>query len=119
LFKANSSKLFKEINVGYITKGTYRPDKIQAQRAVIIPANINKNNAAVLDAVFLSKVRLSQRVNKYKVLPRFFDNINLLGASAKVRGAAVIARKALLKVTRSGDYKLTTSIPLKGVQYTL
>jgi hypothetical protein len=58
LFKANPSKLFKEINVGCITKGTYRPDKIQAQKAVTIPADVNKNNAAALDAVFLLKVRL-------------------------------------------------------------
>jgi hypothetical protein len=58
LFKANPSKLFKEINVGCITRGTYRPDRIQARRAVIIPADVDKNDAAALDVVFLSKVRL-------------------------------------------------------------
>jgi hypothetical protein len=58
LFKANPLKLFKEINIGCITKGTYKPDRIQARKAVIIPADIDKNNTAALDAVFLSKVRL-------------------------------------------------------------
>jgi hypothetical protein len=58
LFKANFSKLFKKINIGCTTKGTYRPDKIQAQRAVTILADVDKNNAAALNTVFLSKVRL-------------------------------------------------------------
>jgi hypothetical protein len=59
LFKANLLKLFEEINVGCTTRGTYRPDRIQAQKAVIIPANVDRNDAAALDAVFLLKVRLS------------------------------------------------------------
>jgi hypothetical protein len=63
-----------------MTKDSHRPDKIQAQKAVIIPADINKNNATALDVVFLLKVRLPQRVNKYKVLPGFFDDVNLLRA---------------------------------------
>jgi hypothetical protein len=59
LFKANPSKLFKKINIGYITRGTYKPDRIQAQKAVIILADKDKNNATALNAVFLLKVRLS------------------------------------------------------------
>jgi butyrate kinase len=119
LFKANPLKLFKEINIGCTTKGTYKLDKIQARRVVTIPADVNKNNAAALDAVFLSKVRLPQRVNKYKVLPRFFNSVDLLEASARVGGAAAVAREALLRVIGSGDYESTTSMLSKGVQYTL
>jgi hypothetical protein len=44
--------------VSYTTRGTYKPDRIQARKAVIIPANKDRNNAAALDTVFLSKVRL-------------------------------------------------------------
>jgi hypothetical protein len=58
LFKTNPSKLFEEINIGYTTRGTYRPDRIQARKAVIILADRDRNNAAALNAVFLLKVRL-------------------------------------------------------------
>jgi hypothetical protein len=53
------------------------------------------------------------------VLPRFFNNIDLLKTSAKVGGAAAVARKALSRVTESGDYKSTTSMLSKDVQYVL
>jgi hypothetical protein len=53
------------------------------------------------------------------VLPGFFNNINLLRALAKVGEAAAVAREALLRVIGSGDYELTTSMLLKGVQCAL
>jgi hypothetical protein len=42
-----------------------------------------------------------------------------LDLAAKVEEAAAMARKALSEVTKSGDYKSTTSMPSKGVQCTL
>jgi hypothetical protein len=59
LFKANPLKLLKKINISCTIKGSHRLDRIQAQKAVIIPANVDRNNTAALDAVFLLKVRLS------------------------------------------------------------
>jgi hypothetical protein len=49
------------------------------------------------------------------VLLRFFNSIDLLKALARVRGAAAVAREALLGVTRSGDYESITFMPSKGV----
>jgi hypothetical protein len=118
-FKANPSKLFEEINVGCTTRGTHGPDRIQARRAVTIPADVDGNDAAALDAVFLSKVRLPQGVDEYEVLPGFFDGVDLSGASARVGGAAAVAREALSGVTGSGDCESTTSMPSKGVQCAL
>jgi hypothetical protein len=115
LFKANPLKLLKKINISCIIKGTYKPDRIQAQRVVNILANVNRNNAAALDVIFLSKVRLPQGINKYKVLLRFFNGVDLLRASARVGGAAAVAREALSEVTESGDCKSTTSMLSKDV----
>jgi hypothetical protein len=53
------------------------------------------------------------------VLPGFFNSVNLLRASAKVGGAAVVAREALLGVTGSGDCESTTSMLSKDVQCAL
>jgi hypothetical protein len=49
------------------------------------------------------------------VLPGFFDSVNLSGASARVEGAAAVARKALLGVIGSGDCESTISMLLKSV----
>jgi hypothetical protein len=49
------------------------------------------------------------------VLLRFFDNVNLLGALAKVGGAAAVAREALLRVIELDNCELTTFMLLKGV----
>jgi hypothetical protein len=49
------------------------------------------------------------------VLLRFFDNVDLSGALAKVGEVAAVAREALLGVTGSGDCESTTSMPSKGV----
>jgi hypothetical protein len=49
------------------------------------------------------------------VLPRFFNGVDLLRASARVGGTAAVAREALLRVIGSGDYESTTSMPSKGV----
>jgi hypothetical protein len=53
------------------------------------------------------------------VLLKFFNGVNLLKALAKVRGAATVTREALLKVTRSDNYKSITSMPSKDIQYML
>jgi hypothetical protein len=53
------------------------------------------------------------------VLPKFFNSINLLRTLAKVKEAAAVAKEALLGVTKSGDYKSTTFMPSKGIQYAL
>jgi hypothetical protein len=42
-----------------------------------------------------------------------------LDLAAKVEEAAAVAKKTLPEVTRSGDYKSTTFMPLKDIQCTL
>jgi hypothetical protein len=78
-FKANPSKLLEEINVGCTARSSHGPDRIQAGRAATIPAGVDGNDAAALDAVFSSKVGLSHGGDEYEVLPGFFDSVDLSG----------------------------------------
>jgi len=41
--------------VGCITRGTSGPSRPPGGRAVTMPANLDENNATVLDTVFLSR----------------------------------------------------------------
>lgn len=79
-FKANPSELLEEINVGCTTRSSHGPARIQAGRAATIPAGVDGNDAAALDAVFSSKVRLSQQGGEYAVLSGFLDGVDLSGA---------------------------------------
>jgi hypothetical protein len=73
LFQANSLKLFKEVNISSITS-------VFVSRAVTVLARVDKNNTAVLNAVFLFiKGLFAREYNKYQLSPGFFDNVNLKG----------------------------------------
>jgi hypothetical protein len=74
--QANPLKLLEEINVGCITDGSSGLGKSQAGRAVTIPADMDENNTAVIDAVFSSGVRPSQGGDKYPLSSGFYNSID-------------------------------------------
>jgi hypothetical protein len=71
--QANPLKLLEEVNISGITG-------VPASRAVTVPAGVDENNAAALNAVFSSLEGLSARENdEYQLPPGFFDGVDLGG----------------------------------------
>ena len=74
--KANLLKLLEEVNVGCTTGG-------QIERAVIVLAGVDENDATALNAIFSSMAGLSQGdSDEYQLPPGFFDSVDFLRGNA-------------------------------------
>jgi hypothetical protein len=72
-FKTNPLRLLEEVNVGCTTGSSYVPERIQIGRAVTVPAGVDENNAAALNAVLSSR---GQGEDEYPLPPGFYDGID-------------------------------------------
>jgi len=74
--KVNPLKLLEEVNVGCTTGGL-------RGRAVTVPAGLDENDTAALNAVFSSVAGLPQGENdEYQLPPGFFDGVDFTRGNA-------------------------------------
>lgn len=74
-FKANPSELLEEVNVGYTTSRA-RLEGDRTGRAVTLPAGVDENHLAALDAAFSTGIGISQGGDEYPLSSSFYEGVD-------------------------------------------